>query len=170
MLESKIYICSNFAGILPEFAEICRNSKSRRIRTHPDASGIGTSSAEICIWPIDPLLASSSARPPAGRSPRHRLHVRARLLVMALYPRAHGVVLALEQLPLGLGVFPVLLHRGPKLVKRVPLLPRAETLRRPVVLQPRAGPSGRARRANPRCTARSARSSGRRSRWPGPKE
>ena len=54
-------------GILPEFAEICWNSKSRRIRTHPDASGIGTSSAEICIWPIDPLLASSCARP-AGRS------------------------------------------------------------------------------------------------------
>ena len=39
---------------------------SGRIR---DASGIGTSSPEICIWPIDPLLASSSARP-AGRSPR----------------------------------------------------------------------------------------------------
>ena len=24
--------------------------------THPDASGIGTSSAEICIWPIHPLF------------------------------------------------------------------------------------------------------------------
>ena len=62
-----------FAGIWPEFAEICRNSKSRRIRTHlevsgthPEVSGIGTSSAEICMRLADPLLASSSAQPAAA--------------------------------------------------------------------------------------------------------
>ena len=59
---------TKFAGILLEYAEICWNSKPdafRRIRTHPgrirDASGIGTSSAEICIWPIDRLLAPAAA-------------------------------------------------------------------------------------------------------------
>jgi len=31
--------CPNFSGVLPEFAEICRNSKSRRIQTHPEVSG-----------------------------------------------------------------------------------------------------------------------------------
>ena len=81
--------CQNVFGILLKLAEICRNSKSRRIRTHPDASGrirdasgIGTSSAEICIWPIDPLLASSCARPSrplsaTSRSRRHEVRCRA---------------------------------------------------------------------------------------------
>ena len=57
---------SNFAGIFPEFADffpgICWNSKSRRIPTHPEVSGthpevsgIATSSAEICMRPVDPL-------------------------------------------------------------------------------------------------------------------
>ena len=37
----------------------------------PDASGIGTSSAEICIWPIHPLLAPAAALGlKAGRSTR----------------------------------------------------------------------------------------------------
>ena len=40
-----------------------------KIPTHPDASGIGTSSAEICIWPLDRLLPGSCARPvKTGRS------------------------------------------------------------------------------------------------------
>ena len=80
---------------MPKFCRNLRELKIRRnlpqfkIPTHPDASGthpgrirdasgIGTSSAEICIWPLDRLLASSCARP-AGRSPRHhRRHTRLR--------------------------------------------------------------------------------------------
>ena len=73
----------DFAQNLPEF---CQNSpkfagiqnpdasrthpESGRIRKYPgrirDASGIGTSSAGVCIWPIHPLLASCSARPAAA--------------------------------------------------------------------------------------------------------
>ena len=33
---------------------------------YPEVSGIGTSSAEICLRPVDPLLASRSARPAAA--------------------------------------------------------------------------------------------------------
>ena len=50
--------------------EFCRNSKSRRIRDASgrirDASGIGINSAGVCIWPIGPLSASSSAQPAAA--------------------------------------------------------------------------------------------------------
>ena len=82
MLLDVIIFCPNVAGILPSRAESLFEFK---IPTHPDASGrirdasgIGTSSAEICIWPLDRLLASSCARP-AGRSPRHhRRHTRLR--------------------------------------------------------------------------------------------
>ena len=70
----------NLPEFLPEFAEICRNSKSRRIPNYPirirdasgsirDASGIGTNSAGVCVWRINPHLASSS-RSARGRSPR----------------------------------------------------------------------------------------------------
>ena len=40
--------------------------------TRPEASGIGISSAGVCIWPIDPLLASSFARPAAALRDRVR--------------------------------------------------------------------------------------------------
>ena len=64
--------CLNSAGLLPEFAEVCRNSKSRRIRTYPEVSGIGTSSAEICMQPLGPLLAPAAPLSrSAGRSPGH---------------------------------------------------------------------------------------------------
>ena len=71
-----------FLWILPELAGICRNSKSRRIR---DASGIGTSSAEICIWPVDRLLAPAAALGLSlSRSPRH-------VLVIALQHAGRGM-------------------------------------------------------------------------------
>ena len=61
--------------------------------------GIGNSSAGVCIWPIDPLLASISARP-AGRSPRPRQLVSGRLLRVSainLLGIVRGSVPKLEQ-------------------------------------------------------------------------
>ena len=66
-----------------KYAEICWNSKSLCIRTYPDASGthpgrirdasgIGTSSAEICTWPrgLRPSKLALSAAPRATRPPQ----------------------------------------------------------------------------------------------------
>ena len=59
----------------------------RTFRSLPEVlrrySGIGTSSAGRCIWPIHPLLASNSARP-AGRSPRRERHEQGTLLPFRL--------------------------------------------------------------------------------------
>ena len=64
----------NLAGIIiiihRMFPGIQNPDASGRIRMHPgrirDASGIGISSAGVCIWSEDPILASSSARPAAA--------------------------------------------------------------------------------------------------------
>ena len=75
--------------VLPIFLKFCRNlARIRRnlpefkIPTHPgrirkylEVSGIGTSSAKICIWPIEPLLAHAAALL-AFRRPLEPLDVR----------------------------------------------------------------------------------------------
>ena len=71
----------NFAKLFLNFCELCEAFRSlpklsEAFRSLPKPSeaftprsGIGTSSAGVCIWPMHPLLACSCARP-AGRSPR----------------------------------------------------------------------------------------------------
>ena len=80
--QSEIYrnknyqFCRNFARIRRNLPEFKIPTHPGRIRTHPgrirDASGIGISSAGICIWPLDPLLEASSCARPAGHSPRSK--------------------------------------------------------------------------------------------------
>ena len=52
-----------------------------------ELSGIGTSSAGVCIWPIDPRLASSCARPAAVLRDLWRARRREN---MVLSPHQHG--------------------------------------------------------------------------------
>ena len=63
MLPTFLLDFAQFCRNSPNFAGIQNPAASGRIR---DASGIGTSSAGFRIWPIDPLLASSSAQPAAA--------------------------------------------------------------------------------------------------------
>ena len=68
-------ILPNFDEIFSGFLRTFRRYQGATKEVLRRYSGIGTSSAGRCIWPIHPLLASSSARP-AGRSPRRLRQLR----------------------------------------------------------------------------------------------
>ena len=51
---------------MPEFKIPTHPDASRRIRKYPEVSGIGTSSAEICMRPVGPLLAHATALGPCN--------------------------------------------------------------------------------------------------------
>jgi len=88
----------DFCQDLPKFAGIQNPDVSGSIL---DASGIGTSSAGICIWPIHPLLASSCARPAAALRDNEKKNQQKTLFRNAgeEQPRPAGIASAFSPFP-----------------------------------------------------------------------